>query len=114
MRTEAVNSPANTDQLASINQKLVAEGESLPVVQLKDGSRVQTGTVATMLQNVALYNAGARGDVEKELEMSIPTLIKVGLFDLFSPEEWIHGDNPGRRFVGEKALEYLKHNAQVG
>jgi|LakMenEpi03Aug12_release.lakeMendotaPanAssembly.Ray.scaffolds.fasta_scaffold2952076_1 hypothetical protein len=46
----------NTAALSQLNQKLVAEGESLPALKLKDGSRVQTGTVATMLHNVALLN----------------------------------------------------------
>ncbi|MFT3719600.1 hypothetical protein [Pseudorhodoferax sp.] len=101
----------NTGQLAAINHKIVAAGEVLPAVQLKDGSTVQTGTVAAMLHNVALYNAGERGQVERELALSIPTLVKVGLFDLFAPEEWISGANPGRRFVGERALDYLKGRA---
>lgn len=96
-----------TTQLAAVNQKILADGESLPAVTLKDGSKVQTGTVATMLVNVGLYNAGARGEVERELELSIPTLFKVGLFDLFGPEDWIAGGNPGRRFVGQKAQAYL-------
>ncbi|MFG6178912.1 hypothetical protein ACGTN6_16880 [Halomonas sp. THAF12] len=100
-------SPENTDKLGSINKKILAEGEQLPAVTLKDGSRVQTGTVAAMLRNVALYNAGERGDVEKQLEAAVPTLIKVGLFELFSVDEWIGGSNPGRRFVGECAREYL-------
>ncbi|KAF9161790.1 hypothetical protein BGX20_001981 [Mortierella sp. AD010] len=99
--------PANMADLANINKKILAEGEQLPAVTLKDGSKVQTGTVATMLHNVTLYNEGARGDIEKELELSVPTLVKVGLFDLFSPEEWIAGTNPGRRFVGTKALEFF-------
>lgn len=89
--------------LASINKKILADGETLPEITLKDGSKAQTGTVATMLHNVALYNAGERGTVEEELKTAIPTLFKVGLFDLFPPEEWIAGDNPGRRFVGELA-----------
>lgn len=97
----------NTGQLKSINQKIVADGEDLPAVQLKDGSRVQTGTVATMLHNVALYNSGERGPVERELESAIPTLLKVGLFDLFSVHEWIDGTNAGRRFVGERARDHL-------
>lgn len=97
----------NTDQLAAINHKIVSEGEVLPSVQLKDGSRVQTGTVAAMLHNINLYNSGERGQVEKELELAVPTLIKVGLFDLFAPEDWINGSNPGRRFVGERAKEHL-------
>ncbi|KOA13631.1 hypothetical protein CTY75_20590, partial [Acinetobacter baumannii] len=49
---------AGLDQLSVINQKVVGEGEVLPQVVLKDGSQVQTGTVATMLHNIELYNAG--------------------------------------------------------
>lgn len=101
----------NTDQLAAINHKILSDGQVLPAVELKDGSRVQTGTVATMLHNVNLYNAGERGQVEQELELAIPTLVKVGLFDLFAPDEWINGPNPGRRFVGERAKEYLANQA---
>lgn len=101
----------NTDQLAAINHKILSDGQVLPAVELKDGSRVQTGTVATMLHNVNLYNAGERGQVEQELELAIPTLVKVGLFDLFVPDEWINGSNPGRRFVGERAKEYLANQA---
>ncbi len=63
-----------------------------------------------MLHNIDLYNSGERGDVEKELELAIPTLMKAGLFDLFSPEEWIAGSNPGRRLVGELAKRYLSQD----
>lgn len=97
----------NTDKLGTINRKVIADGEAFPAVKLKDGSRVRTGTVAAMLQNVALYDAGERGEIERELESAIPTLVKVGLFDLFSPGEWISGSSPGRRFVGERAKAYL-------
>ena len=79
-----------TKELAEINQKVVQNGEVLPQVKLKDGSRVQTGTVATMLHNINLYNAGVRGTVEKELILAVPTLFKVGMFDLFSADEWIN------------------------
>lgn len=96
---------ANEPDLAAINSKILADGESLPMVQLKDGSKVQTGTVATMLRNIALYNAGERGAIEEELAAAVPTVIKVGLFDLFPAEEWIAGDNPGRRYVGQLALK---------
>ncbi|KRC00612.1 hypothetical protein ASE26_23135 [Duganella sp. Root198D2] len=95
------------NDLAAINQKILADGESLPLVQLKDGSKVQTGTVATMLRNIELYNAGERGDLEQQLEAAIPTVAKVGLFDLFPPEEWIAGSNQGRRLVGTLAAQYL-------
>ena len=96
--------PKHTDALKAINEQLVADGETLPAVRLKDGSRVQTGTVAMMLENIRRYDAGERGDVERQLELAIPTLYKVGLFDLFPPEEWTRGGSPGRRFLGEAAL----------
>lgn len=98
-------------ELSEINQKVVLDGEILPQVKLKDGSRVQTGTVATMLHNINLYNTGVRGEVEDELILAIPTLIKVGMFELFSVDEWIQGDNPGRKFVGEKAKAFLESRA---
>ncbi|MGP5417530.1 DUF7709 family protein [Psychrobacter faecalis] len=97
-----------TEQLANINQKVIDKGQTLPSVKLKDGSTVQTGTVATMLHNIQLYNSGEHEQVENELILAIPTLFKVGLFDLFSIDEWINGTNPGRRFVGEQAKIYLK------
>ncbi|MBB3175834.1 hypothetical protein [Variovorax sp. Sphag1AA] len=102
-----------TSQLAQVNQKILAQGEQLPAVKLKDGTTVQTGTVATMLHNVARYNNGERGEVEKELELSVPTLIKVGLFDLFPAEDWIAGANPGRRFVGLAAEKLLASRGEA-
>ena len=94
--------------LQQINQKILKEGETLPAVTLKDGTKVQTGTVATMLHNIKLYNQGERGKIEEELILSIPALLKVGLFDLVSIEEWKQGDNPGRKFVGEQAEIFIK------
>ena len=73
-----------TDELSESKQKVVQEGEALPQVRLRDGSHVQTGTVATMIHNIHLYNMGVRGDVEDELALAIPTLVKVGLFDLLN------------------------------
>ena len=102
-----MNTPNHTAELSSINSKILAPGETLPVVQLRDGSKVQTGTVATMLLNVSRYNEGERGQIEQELEVAVPTLVAVGLFDLFSPEEWIAGGNPGRALVGKLAKKYL-------
>ena len=80
----------HTTALNAINQKLVADGERLPAVKLKDASTVQTGgTVEHHVDgNIEHYNQGARGDVERQLELAVPTLAKIGLFDLFSPHEW--------------------------
>jgi len=103
---------AGLDQLSVINQKVVGEGEVLPQVVLKDGSQVQTGTVATMLHNIELYNAGQRGQIEEELKIAIPTLVKVGLFDLFQVDEWINETNAGRTFVGMQAKTYLQQKEQ--
>jgi hypothetical protein len=50
-----------------------------------------------MLVKIKLYNSGERGNIERELEIAVPTLFKVGLFDLFPSDEWIKGGNPGAR-----------------
>ncbi|KAI8621454.1 hypothetical protein BC830DRAFT_1094060 [Chytriomyces sp. MP71] len=97
-----------SSNLAEINSKILSsESAALPAVTLKDGTKVQTGTVATMLVNIKLYNEGQRGGVEEELLASVPTLVKVGLFELFNVDEWIAGDNAGRTFVGRAAKELL-------
>ncbi|OHX13032.1 DUF7709 family protein [Chromobacterium sphagni] len=101
----------HTGELAAINSKVIADGETLPAVKLRDGSTVQTGTVAAMLVNIAAYNQGERGEVERQLQLAIPTLIKVGLFQLFPAEEWIRGDNPGRTLLGEMTERYLADQA---
>src|SRR5690606_29746369 len=86
--------------LAAVNHAVVAEGETLPAVRLQDGTRVQTGTVAALLDNVRRYDAGERGAVEEAMALAVPTLFKVGLFDLFPPQEWMRGGSAGRRLVG--------------
>lgn len=104
-------SPAGTAALADINRTVVAAGETLPVVILADGSRVQTGTVATLLRTIADYDAaviaGAGGaaleTLESRLAAAVPTLLHIGLFDLFPPAEWQGGASAGRRWVGEVA-----------
>ncbi|MEN7429769.1 hypothetical protein VA599_03375 [Chromobacterium sp. TRC.1.1.SA] len=96
----------HTEALSAINRKVIADGETLPAVKLRDGSTVQTGTVAAMLVNIAAYNQGERGEVERQLELAVPTLFKVGLFDLFPPEEWIRAGNPGRQLVGKMASRW--------
>ena len=96
----------------------VAEGVALPAVQLKDGSSVQTGTVAAMLKNIERFNSGENkeGDEARvELERCVPVLIGVGLFQLFTPDEWINNngqkDNPGRQFVGRLAKQYIDNQS---
>ena len=94
--------------LTAVNHKVVAQGETLPVVQLKDGTRVQTGTMAAVMHNIQLYNQGERGQVERDLEVAVPTLWKVGLFNLFTPDEFLARDNAGRALFGKFAKEYEK------
>ena len=106
--TAPANDALHVAELSRVNQKITDGAAALPAVTLKDGSLVQTGTVATMLYNIALYNAGERGAVEEELKLAIPTLFKVGLFELFPPQEWIDGDNPGRSLVGTLAQAFMR------
>lgn len=99
------------EDLAEVNQKILADGESLPCVTLRNGTKVQTGTFATLLHNIASYNQGERGAIEKQMLLAIRALAPLGLFDLFSPQEWMNPNNPGRKRVGELAAEFLaKHH----
>ena len=93
----------NNKTLATINQKILADGESLPAVTLRDGTRVQTGTFATLMHNIDLYNNGERGDIENEMQLAVETLARIGLFSLFTPDEWMNTSNQGRHFVGSLA-----------
>ncbi|CAF1660404.1 unnamed protein product [Adineta ricciae] len=110
-RKDQISSSENTarSNLAAKYAEILnlKEGTALPSLELKDGTRVQTGTVGSMLKNISLYNEGQRGEVEQLLEQCVPTLIQIGLFNLFPPEEWINTSNSGRRFVGKKAQELL-------
>ncbi|VUC32285.1 unnamed protein product, partial [Clonostachys rosea] len=90
-------------------------GVSMPEVTLPDGSKVQTGTVGALLVNIKAYNQAharqdksAMGQLEPVMKAAVPLLSKVGMFDLFSAEEWIRGDNEGRKLVGQAYLDYQK------
>ena len=99
--------------LATVNQKILAEGETLPSVTLRDGRQVQTGTFATLLHNIDIYNNADtheidRKNIEQEMMLAVETLMKIGLFTLFSPDEWMATNNKGRYFVGTVAKKMLE------
>jgi hypothetical protein len=107
--------------LAQLNSATL--GVEMPEITLGNGEKVQTGTVGALLRNISAYDdlvremdaAGREGCEEKlraevfkyetMLRTPLPLLQKVGLFNLFSPEEWINGKSPGRKYVGRCAIE---------
>ncbi|KAI1342447.1 hypothetical protein F5Y15DRAFT_304717 [Xylariaceae sp. FL0016] len=96
--------------LQSLNSATL--GAQFPEVTLPDGSKVQTGTVGALLVNIRSYNAAyAAGEttklavLEDSFRASLPLLEKVGMFGLFTPEEWMAGTNEGRKAVGRLYLE---------
>ncbi|KAI4861000.1 hypothetical protein F4820DRAFT_452340 [Hypoxylon rubiginosum] len=98
-------------KLAALNSATL--GAEMPQITLPDGSKVQTGTVGALLINIRAYNeAHKAGDkdkialLEQAMSATLPLLDKVGMFDLFRPEEWIQGDNEGRRAVGKMFLDF--------
>ncbi|PWY80264.1 hypothetical protein BO94DRAFT_537142 [Aspergillus sclerotioniger CBS 115572] len=102
-----------TADLVALNSSTL--GTAMPEVTLPDGSKVQTGTVGALLINIRVYNeAHANGNRDKmetlrtALRTAIPLLQKVGMFDLFPPEEWIQGDNEGRKLVGRIYQEFFE------
>ena len=78
---------------------------------LRTAPRFQTGTVGALLHNIRLYDALPedatikREELEKNLELAIPTLANVGFFGLFGPDEWLAGSSKRRRYVGQKAKD---------
>ncbi|KAF2252832.1 hypothetical protein BU26DRAFT_547488 [Trematosphaeria pertusa] len=100
------------DNLAAINSATI--GTAMPVVILPDGQKVQTGTVAALLINIRAYDElvsgsnpdeGKMNEMEARMAASLPVLKKVGIFQLFTPEEWTQGTSAGRKFIGELAFK---------
>jgi len=110
-------SPDDIEKLSEVNQKLGA----FPIVRLASGQRVPTGTVATLLLNIRTYDGlvaqkGTSRDgaaeierqtaqVADEIKAAVPVLLKLGMFELFSVDEWSAGAHPGRNLVGKFAKE---------
>ncbi|KAI1776629.1 hypothetical protein F4818DRAFT_354949 [Hypoxylon cercidicola] len=110
----ADNTNKNADsgsQLAALNSATM--GAEMPQVTLPDGSKVQTGTVGALLINIRAYNEAHKemdmnkmAMLEEAMRATLPLLDKVGMFNLFQPEEWVQGDNQGRKAVGYMYLEF--------
>ena len=80
-----------------------------------------TGTVTALLLNISTYDAlisqkeaGGEGaqdldqklaQVADEIKDAVPVLVKLGMFDLFSVDEWCAGNRPGRNLVGKFTKE---------
>ena len=47
----------------------------------------------------------SKSDIERMMELAIPTLAKVGFLDLFPIDEWEASNSDGRKFVGRRAKE---------
>ncbi|KAJ2965717.1 hypothetical protein NQ176_g10482 [Zarea fungicola] len=104
------------DDLQAINNKtLGTSAGSFPVVTLPNGERIPTGTVGALLVNIAAYDAAAAsGDeatlatLEEAIRAAVPVLRKVGMFELFAPDEWDSKTSKGRSLVGQVAKEGSK------
>lgn len=76
--------------------------------------KARKGTVAATLNNIALLdrlflenaNKEQIPNITKAIVELMPSLKAVGIFDFFSPIEWIDPKHPGRTYV---ALLYLKY-----
>jgi hypothetical protein len=66
---------------------------------------------STLLVNIRTYNeahaaqdATRMAQLEADIGSALPLLRKVGLFELFPPEQWMQGSNEGRKLIGKLAL----------
>lgn len=102
--------PTSQDSLQAINNKtLGTAANAFPVVTLPSGEKVPTGTVGALLVNIKAYDvAGDRATqdaLEQAIRAAVPVLRKVGMFDLFAPDEWASATSKGRSLVGAIAKE---------
>ncbi|KAI1093111.1 hypothetical protein F5B19DRAFT_174507 [Rostrohypoxylon terebratum] len=112
------NNTDSCDKLAALNSATL--GVEFPQIALPNGSKVQTGTVGALLINIRTYNeAHKAGDKEKlalleePMRAVLPLLDKVGMFGLFTPEEWVQGDNEGRKIVGKLYQQYKSEQKEA-
>ena len=106
--------PART--LQEINNQLVAKGQSFPQVTLADGAKVQTGSMAGLISSIKRYNEGERGEVEDAIRLTLPTLVKLCLsnvylvsirpaaFESSTVRLWLTGQSWTLRFVPAQRL----------
>lgn len=90
------------------NRALGVSPESFPVVTLPNGDKLPTGTVGALLVNLRSYDTGTEEDrkaLEPAIRAAVPVLKKVGMFDLFTPDEFCSGGGDGRKLVGKLAKE---------
>jgi hypothetical protein len=108
--TNLENNMSN-ESLQETNSKTL--GTTFPIVTLPDGRAVPTGTVGALLVNIKAYDGGSdeqRVELVCAIQKAIPTLHKVGMFDLFAPPEWKSDCSPGRSLVGQLAEDYIQRN----
>jgi hypothetical protein len=102
----------STESLQETNNKtLGTSAGTFPIITLPDGRKVPTGTVGALLVNIKAYDEGneeRRAELEPAIQAAIPTLVKVGMFDIFTPKEWTSESSPGRSLVGKLASDYLE------
>ncbi|KAF3401582.1 hypothetical protein F1880_010038 [Penicillium rolfsii] len=102
----------SNESLQEINNKtLGTTAATFPIVTLPDGRQVPTGTVGALLVNIKSYDEGSeerRAELEMAIQSAIPTLVQVGMFDLFAPDEWKSERSAGRTLVGKLARDFLK------
>ncbi|UNI22948.1 hypothetical protein JDV02_008791 [Purpureocillium takamizusanense] len=107
MSSSHLTASNQADDLQSINNTtLGTNAKSFPVVTLPNGERLPTGTVGALLVNIRAFDAGDEGTraaLEPAIRAAVPVLAKVGMFDLFTPDEWINNGGPGRALVGQVA-----------
>ncbi|KAK6957941.1 hypothetical protein Daesc_000731 [Daldinia eschscholtzii] len=84
-------------KLAALNSATL--GAEMPQITLPDGSKVQTGTMG-------VGDKDKQAQLEDSMRATLPLLDKVGMFELFPPEDWISGNNEGRKVVGRMYQEF--------
>jgi hypothetical protein len=112
--TTANTAAAQENTLQEINNRtLGTSAGSFPIITLPNGEKVPTGTIGALLVNLKSYDHGTEEDrkaLEPAIRAAVPLLKMVGMFDLFTPDEWSSGGGDGRKLVGQVAKELSTRN----
>ncbi|KAF1949079.1 hypothetical protein CC80DRAFT_599202 [Byssothecium circinans] len=74
--------------------------------------KLQPDTIGALITNIKAYDEtmskpkvdGKRNQIlEDVMAATLPLLKKTGLFELFTPDDWIKGTSAGRRYIGQLA-----------
>jgi hypothetical protein len=85
-----MTSTQDAEALAAVNNR-IASGAGFPVVTLRDGSKIQTGTIGGLISNIKAYDQMMKGEsIEGMLSCQNPQIAAEAKAPLRNPRQRHH------------------------